>query len=263
MIARLLRAYRAEVHKGLRLRQVWAGPVVLLITLGLAPLLHPVARDGRSDYDFIAVVTPATLNLLGFLILLAGSASLVAQEIGGGSIRLFLVRPVRRREYLLAKFLAGATYAVLLTAMVAAGTWGIARALGELHGVAFGGELVHTGEDMARAYAIGAALSLLPMLAGVACALLASVCARSSGTAVTASVGLWLVMDTVKHPLGIDAYVFTTYLEAPWQIFVNRCDGLDAAWWPMAGWCAGVSLCTAIPALALAVLVLHRRNFSA
>ena len=263
MIARILRAYRAEVLKGVRLRQAWAGPVVLLAALGMAPLMHPVVRDGRSDYDFIALVTPATLNLLGFLLLLAGCASLIAQEIGSGSIRLFLVRPIRRSEYLLAKFLAGATYAVMLTAITAAGTWGIAWALGELHGVAFGGELVHTSEAMAQAYVIGAALSLLPMLAGVACALLASVCTRSSGTAVTVTVGFWLVMDMIKHPLGIDAYVFTTYLEAPWQIFINRCDGLDAAWMPMAGWCAGVSLCTAIPALALAVLVLHRRNFSA
>ena len=262
MIARILRAYMAELLKGVRLRQAWAGPVVLLLALGMAPLLHPVARDGRSDYDFIALVTPATLNLLGFLLLLAGCAGLVAPEIGGGSIRLFLVRPIRRSEYLLAKFMAGASYAVLLTAITAAGAWGIAWALGELHGVAFGGELVHSSESMAQAYLAGAALSLLPMLAGVACALLASVCARGSGTAVTVSVGLWLVMDMLKHPLGIDAYVFTTYLEAPWQVFVNRCDGLDAAWWPMAGWCAGVSVATAVPALALAVLVLHRRNFS-
>jgi len=263
MIGRLLRAYEAEVLKGLRLRQAWAGPLVLLAVLAAAPLMHPITRDGRSDYDFIALVTPATLNLLGFLMLLAGSASLMAQEIGSGSIRLFLVRPVRRSEYLLAKFLAGATYAAMLTAIVAAGTWAIAWALGELNGVAFGGELVHTGEDMAVAYAVGALLSLFPMLAGVACALLASACSRSSGTAVTATVGLWLAVDMVKHPLGIDRYVFTTYLEAPWQVFVNRCDGLDAAWWPMAGWCAGVSLCTAVPALALAVLVLHRRNFTA
>ncbi len=263
MIARILRAYAAELIKGVRLRQAWAGPVVLLIVLGMAPLAHPISRDGRSDYDFIALMTPSMLNLLGFLLLLAGCASLVAPEVGGGSIRLFLVRPIRRSEYLMAKFLAGSTYAVLLTAITAAGVWGIAWTLGELHGVAFGGELVHTSEAMAQAYMIGAALSLLPMLAGVACALLASVCARSSGTAVTVTVGLWLFMDMIKHPLGIDAYVFTTYLEAPWQVFVNRCDGLDAAWWPMAGWCAGVSAATAIPALALAVLVLHRRNFSA
>jgi ABC-type transport system involved in multi-copper enzyme maturation permease subunit len=262
MIARIWRAYLAEVIKGVRLRQAWAGPVVMLVALGIAPFMRSILRDGRSDYDFIAYVTPATLNLLGFLMLLAGCASLVAPEIGGGSIRLFLVRPVRRGEYLMAKFLAGASYAVLLTAITAAGTWATAWALGELHGVAVGGELVHTGEAMAQSYAIGAALSLLPMLAGVACALLASVCARSSGTAVAVSVGLWLGMDMVKHPLGIDAYVFTTYLETPWQIFVNRCDGLDAAWWPMAGWCAAVSVGTAVPALVLAALVLHRRDFS-
>lgn len=263
MIGRILRAYMAELIKGFRLRQAWAGPLVLMVVLATAPLLRPISRDGRSDYDFIALVTPATLNLLGFLLLLAGCASLVAPEIGGGSIRLFLVRPIRRSEYLLAKFMAGASYAVLLTGITASGAWGMAWAMGELHGVAFGGELVYTNESMAQAYLIGAALSLLPMLAGVACALLASVCARSSGTAVTVSVGLWLCIDMIKHPLGIDAYVFTTYLEAPWQIFVNRCDGLDAAWWPMAGWCAAVSVCTAIPAFALAVLVLHRRNFSA
>ncbi len=263
MMRRIWTAFIVEVLKALRQRHTLLGPLLVMAAVTAAALAHPMARDGRSDYDFVALATPATLNLLGFLLLLVWSACLISPELGSGAVRLFLVRPVGRGEYVAAKFMAAAGYAALLTAVTGLCAWTLAAALGELHGVDFGGELLHTREAMLSAYALGALLSLLPMWAGASCALFFSACTRNTGAAVTLSIGSWLALDLAKHPLGVEAWVFTTYLEAPWQVFVNRCDGLPASWTPMAWQCAAASLPVMAAALAGAVLVTSRRNLAA
>lgn len=263
MTRRVFRAWLGELLRAMRLWQTWAGPLTAGAAVGFTLLLRPVLRDARSDYGFIAQASPMALGLVGFVMLLVWCSGLLAPETGSGAIRLYLVRPIHRREYVLAKFLAGAAYAVLLLAVVGVTAWTVAFALGDMHGVDYGGELVHTREAMFTAWLAGGLLSLLPLWAGAALALLASACTRSTGTAVTVTLGAWLLLDLVKHPLGVDAWVFTTYLEAPWQVFINRCDGLDAPWTPMAWQCAAASLGVMLPALGCAMLALGRRDISA
>ncbi|MBW7863018.1 MAG: ABC transporter permease subunit [Candidatus Hydrogenedens sp.] len=263
MTRRVFLAWLAELLRAMRLWQTWAGPLMAGAAVGLTLPLRPVVRDGRSDYDFIAQASPMALGLVGFVMLLVWCAGLLAPETGSGAVRFYLVRPILRREYVLAKFLAGAAYAVLLLAVVGGASWGVAFALGDLQGVAYGGELVHTREAMFGAWLLGGLLSLLPLWAGASLALLASACTRSTATAAMVTLGVWLLLDLVKHPLGVDAWVFTTYLEAPWQVFVNRCDGLDASWSPMAWRCAAASLGVTLPSVGGAMLVLGRRDLTA
>ena len=144
MISRLWTVYAVELLKATRLKQTFVGPILVLLVVLCALLVHPVARDGASDYGFVAYVTPVALNSLGFLLLLAYCAGLVSQELNSGTIRQVLVRPVRRHEYMLAKLLLGMTYALLLAGIVAVSGWGIAYLFGEMTGVTFGGELVYT-----------------------------------------------------------------------------------------------------------------------
>ena len=262
MIIRVWRAYRAEVIKALRWRQTWIGPLLLLASVVLTVFVHPILRDNRSDYDFIALATPATVNLLGFVLLLIWTASLIAPEIGDGSFRLFLVRPVYRHEYVLAKFLAAVSYALLLLTVTGFFAWTFVFSFGEMNGVDVGGELLFTHESMVWAFLQGSLLCLLPMAAGAAIALLVSACSRSGAQAISVVLGFWLMLDMVKHPLHIDAWVFTTYLEAPWQIFINRCDGLDASWQPMISQCFMATMPVIFLGLLAAMLVIRRRDLS-
>ncbi len=263
MIRRIWQAYTMEVVKALRVRQTYVGPAVAAALIALAPLIHPLGLDASSDYGFIAYVTPLALNSLGFLLMLAYCSGLVSTELGNGSIRLTLIRPIHRHEYLLAKVLLGFTYALVLTVLVGAVSWGMTYAFGELTGVTFGGELVYTGEEMAQAYFTGMLLSLAPLCAGAAYAVFLSACTRSPVLAMSLSVGFWIVVDLVKHPLGIAPFVFTTHLETPWQVFIKRCDAIDAAWFPDVWYCLGSSGAVAAVCVGLAVAVLHYRNLSA
>ncbi len=263
MLGRIWTAYTVEIWKAIRRRQTFTGPALLLALLVVAPFVQGITRDGNSDYGYIAYVTPFALGLLGVMLLLIYCAGLVSQEMGGGSIRAVLVRPLRRHEYLAAKLMAGCTYALLLVVITVAGAWGAAYAMGDLIGVSFGGELLFSSDQMLNAYLLGSLLALAPLFAAASYGVMVSTFTRKPVVAMFLAVGAWVMVDIVKHPLGIDRFVFSSYLESPWQVFINRCDGMNVGWFPAAWQCLGISAVYSVAFAAIAMLVLHRRNFSA
>ncbi|MBN2307568.1 MAG: ABC transporter permease subunit [Candidatus Hydrogenedentes bacterium] len=260
MIRRVWIAYTLELAKAIRAKSTYVGPALVILAVLCTLLVHPVQQDGRSDYEFVAKATPLALNLLGWLLLLTYCAGLVSSELGSGSIRLLLVRPLLRREFLAAKLLHGMTYALVLTLCAAGTSWVVALTRGELVGVGFGGEVMYTAGQMLRAYLIGAALALIPQFAAVAYAVMASTLTRSTGAAVIATVGVWVLVDFVKYPLRVAPFLFSTYLEAPWQTFADRCNGFSTPWLPMGYYCLGTSLAALILFSCVATAALNRRN---
>lgn len=263
MIGRIWLLYRIEVFKATRRRQPYVGPVLLAALVLLSPLIRPLAKDGLQDYGFIAYVTPVALNFLGFIMLLTFASTLVVSETARGSVRALLLRPILREELILAKLLLGFSYAALLTAVVGLCAWLVAWWRGDLMGVHVGGELVFTTGEMWQSYVAGALLSLLPQWAGVSLGLLYSTLSRSTGMAISLSLGTWILVDLAKYPLGVAPFIFTTYLEAPWRIFSGRCDALDQPWMPMAASCAGASGVMIIVPVILAIAIFKRRNLGA
>ena len=262
MIRRIWIAYTVEFPKALQRSQTFLGPALVMAAVMGAAFVCGVSTDGVSDYGYIAYVTPLALNFLGFILLLIFCAGLLSQEMQSGSIRQVLVRPLYRHEYVLAKMLLGMTYAATLTILVALGSWCIASALGELTGVTYGGELIYTKEEMRTAYVLGALLGLAPQAAAVAYAVMFSALTRSTVGAVSGAVGLWLLIDLVKHPLQIERFVFFSYIESPWQVFAGRCDAIDVSWFPMVWYCLGTSAASAVVCAGVAMLVMHLRSLS-
>lgn len=262
-MARIFNAFGVEFSKAVRQKQTYIGPFVVLMILLAALIAQPVSRDGHQDYAYIAYVTPIAVNSAGFLLVLLYASMLISQELGSGSIRQILVRPIHRGEYLAAKFLLGCAFALLLALTSAGGAWGLAYAFGDLRGISFGGELVHGPEAMLSAYLGGLLLGLVPTFAGVACAVAVSTATRSSVTAVTVVIGGWLLVDLLKYPLGIEAWVFTTHLEGAWQVFNDRCLGLDSPWRPRLKQSLVSSGAVMAAALIAGAIILRRRNLTA
>lgn len=260
--ARIRAAYQVELSKALRQRITYLGPALVLLVILLALLIHPMRRDGISDYDFIAFATPLALNLLGFVLLLVFGASQVSSEMGSGTIRTVLVHPVLRHEYGLAKLLVIVTYALALTLAAAASAWLLVLLLGDMSGITYGGEVIYTDRDMRHTYLLGLGMNLLPQIAAAGFALMISTFTRSTGTAVAMALGLWIVSDIAKHPLNIAPYLFTSYTETSWMVFQERCDALSTATFPPAYyWLVATSLFTAVVCVVIALTVLRRRNF--
>jgi len=263
MMVRLWNAYTVELTKALHRKFSYVGPALVMLTALCMPRVRPMAHDEVSDYSSIAYVTPMALNLLGFMLLLMYCAALVSSEIGSGSICLSLLRPLRRHEFILAKILLGMTYAVALTASVTATAWVVAWALGDLRGVAYGGEIVYTGGEMFTAYVFGALLTLLPQWAAVAYAVMISSFTRSTGAAIGGAVGVWLMADVVKHPLHAAPFIFSSYLEIPWKVFINRCDGLAADWFPDTAYLIAACVGSILVFAAVTMIALSRRDLHA
>jgi len=260
MLGRVWLLYRIEVSKALRRRQAYAGPLLLVLVVLVSTFVYPIEQDGIADYGFIAYVTPLCLGFLGYVMLLVFCASLVASEMDHGAIRATLVRPVTRDDFLTAKVLAGYSYAVLLTAVVGISSWAVTWLQGDVLGVHLGGELVYADEQMIGAYLGGAFLSLLPQWAGASLAILFSTACRNAATAISLSLGTWIVLDLIKYPLNIAPFIFTTYLESPWQVFSQRCDARSFSWFPMLWQCALASGAVIGVSLFIALVIFRRRN---
>lgn len=264
MIRRILNAYYVELQKAARLRVTYVGPMLVAGAVLATLLQTPLDRDGVSDYRFVYDATTIALDMLGLLLVVIFCSGLIASELGRGTIRTVLVRPLRRFEFLLAKLLMGLTFGTVLLALAGTASWGLALIFGEVHGVEYGGESLYSGTGMAGTYIAAAAFSLFPLLALVAYALLMSTLNRSAAAAIGWSIGIWLLLDMVKNPLGIQPFVFSTYLE-PWQVFAQRCDGFpEMGWMPEDAlllvlvsvvWTAGL--------VAAAAAVLQRRSLHA
>lgn len=260
MFRRIVNAYRVELRKALRRKFTYVGPLLAVLIVASTLWVHPVARDGAGDYGFIAYASPMALNLLGFLFLLVYCAALVSSELDSGTVCLMMVRPLRRSEFIVAKLLLAMTYAALLAATVAASSWLAVFALGDLTGVTYGGEVIYTGITMIETYLIAAGLALFPLCAAAAYAVMISSLTRSTGAAVGGAVGLWIAVDIIKHPLRIAPFLFSTYLETPWQVFVERCDGLDPAWFPGAAYVMVSSAFSLAVFTVIAIAAFSRRN---
>lgn len=260
MIGRIWTAYRIEVAKALRRKFTLVGPLLLAFAVAALPLAREVARDGVADYAFVAYATPLVLDLLGLLLLLSYCATLVASDLARGTVCYMLVRPLRRHEYIAAKILLAVSYAALLEVTVVAASWAVVAVLGDLTGVTFGGEVVHTNLDMVSTYAVGAVLALAPLCAAAAFAVTVSSLTTSTGAAVGCAIGLWLLMDLAKYPLRVAPYLFSSYLEMPWQAFADQCDGLTRPWFPDTAYALASSAIAFALFTAVAMAALRARN---
>lgn len=260
-MGRVWTAYGIELAKALRSKGAYAGPLLLLLGALGALLARPISRDSVSDYAFVSFTTVTLLHGLGLFVTLIYCSGLVASEYTG-TLRVVMVRPLHRYEFLLAKLLHGMTYALALTVITAVAAWGLAWTFGDLRDVGSGGEQAFSASQMRSAYLLGALASLPPQWAAVAFALLVSVCVRNALSAAVLTVGLWLLMDFAKYPLHLDGMLFSSYLETPWGVFEAHCDGLDAPWLAairegLLASLAGIGIC-----FGAAALTFQRRNLA-
>lgn len=263
MIRRVLNVYFIELSRAIRLKSTFLGPVLMIIIILLTPFAYPIQQDSDSDYDFLAYVLPLSINIFGHFMTLIYAASLISVELNNGSIRMVLTRPIRRREYFAAKALHGITYVVALNAIALATAWCLVHILGNLSGIYFGDELIFTDGEMRQSLLMTMGFSFLPQCATVAFALLLSTTTRNTTAAIGAAIGCWLFIETLKYPLNISRYVYSTYAELPWAIFSDRCNAFDSSFLPQGYWGIGVSLVYILIFSGVGLFILGRRNIVA
>ena len=261
MMPRIWSALNVELVKLFRRRFTYVAPLLIVFIVGLSLIANPLWHDRTaSAYGYIAQSTQAALNLLGLLLLLLFSSSLMAGEVQDGTACMALVRPIRRVEFFLAKLFLTFLYAIMLTVSTALAAWFFAILFGELHGVTYGGELSYTNLEMVQCYLLGALLALLPQWAAAAYALMISTFMRTTVSATGLAIGLWICTDFAKHTLGLAPFLFTSYMDKPWSVFEKRCDLISATWMPDALYTAVTSILTILLFTSVSIWVFSRRD---
>ncbi len=263
MIRRILNAYLIEISRAIRLKSTFLGPAIIIIIVLLTPFAYPIQKDSKSDYDFLAYVLPFSINVFGHFMTLIYAASLISIELSNGSIRIALTRPLRRREYLAAKALHAATYMIALNLISLATAWALVHALGNLSGIYFGDELIFTDNEMRMTLLTTLTLTLLPQCTTISFALLLSTTTRNTTAAITAAIAAWIFVETIKYPLDIAPYIYSTYAESPWEVYTDRCNAFEPSFLPDAYWGIGVSLIFITLFTSLSLFILGRRNLTA
>ena len=235
----------------------------MIIIILLTPFAYPIQKDSDSDYDFLAYVLPLSINVFGHFMTLIYAASLISVELSNGSIRMALTRPLRRREYFIAKALHAITYAIVLNLIALSTAWALVHMLGNFSGIYFGDELIYTDNQMRKTLLATLALSFLPQCASISFALLLSTATRNTAAAIATAIGGWIVIEIIKYPLNIAPYIYSTYAETPWTVFNDRCNAWETSFLPDAYWGMGLSFVYILLFSSMALFILGRRNLVA
>ncbi|MBN2490660.1 MAG: ABC transporter permease [Planctomycetes bacterium] len=257
---RLLWCLRAEMTKLWRQRLPWVG---LGLAVGVAvlaawmnaevvPELRGAAAVPRNAFRFFAIGLRYGIAMGGFfLVLVAGL--MVAAETGQGTLKMVLVRPVKRTEVFLAKVLTVFQYALVLLLAVSLSA---ALVAGACPGSDFGAVIDPEYADPLHPYIYSdaaemwghllraVALLVLPLAAAAVVGLTVSVLVENpgvaSGTAVVAFLGLEIVKVFLERRPALQ-YLFNNYLpsivdNSYVRVLQGASEGLTDAFWPAGLW---------------------------
>ncbi|HEX7652566.1 MAG TPA: ABC transporter permease [Verrucomicrobiae bacterium] len=233
---------RNELTKAMRRKLPYFG----LLILGLVAFITYFAAGRMNNgstvngWGYLAFSMQLIFTDIGPIFVTVFAAMLLSEETGTGTIRSLLAAPIHRWELYLAKATVGLLYALALSFSALLGSWLLAKThyhFGHI-GDSFG--TIYAQRQVLREFVIGYLLSWIPLAALVMYGLLIGTLVRSSGAAVATAIGCLILIDFTKHWLGIESYIFTTYITYPWVNLQQMAQGMDYAWlpdvWKMAGW---------------------------
>ena len=161
------------------------------------------------------------------------TGDLLAGEANSGTFRLILTRPISRVKLVMAKFIAGWLYAVLLVAVMAILSIGIGLILfgpGDLM-VVTNKVNVFSANDLLWRFGCAYAYGILSMTTVAALSFLLSSMADNSIGPIIGTVamitGITIISTVGASLLGpVNRYLFTSYLPS-WQLFFQSGNGLS------------------------------------
>jgi ABC-type multidrug transport system ATPase subunit/ABC-type transport system involved in multi-copper enzyme maturation permease subunit len=198
----------------------------------------------------------------------------IAGELGRGTLRNLLLRPVTRVQAALGKLaaqllLVACAYALLAGTALAASAWlfdfhGVAEILpdGQRYDLVAAGELV---PELRRALAA----PLLPLIAYSALGLFAGTLARGAAAALALGLGLYAFLDlarTIARGFGLEGGLPSAYLPSPLgdtsflAFYADVAQGVSNAHFAFAATALAAPAAWAALAFAATVLILARRS---
>ncbi len=232
----ILPVLRNEIVKSLRSKIAYLGIVAVCLVCVLSFIFTRNLTIGGTlnGWGFIGFTLQGAFVDVGLIFIAIFAALLVAEETGTGTARVVLSSPIWRWEFFLAKMLMGLLYVTVLyiITLVVAFVLGALRyefgAITDSAGLIYGkGEVL---KNLAAAFFLG----WIPLSAIVPFGVLLSSFTKRGSHATGVVVGTLVLVEALKHILGVAPYVFTTHIGTSWSIFQEVTQGLAYEWFPEA-----------------------------
>jgi ABC-2 type transport system permease protein len=244
MITRILRIFSVEFYKLIRQRLFYVALFLLCITVLGSIFADKLFSSGKDPVSGFTILAQALLNgfKIGAILILIFSSLTVAGEMTAGTMKMVLIRPYRRSEWLCARILVLCAL-ILITVLVI-----------ELLGTAIAWQLygfkdvtdpliqdyVHLQKAVMLRYMLYSfVLVFIPLLTIAFLGLLVSTVVREVGSAVALAILIYLALEYLLGGFfdNLAPYSFTYYLDwylATWRDLsqgilgdINRFQAID------------------------------------
>jgi len=176
-----------------------------------------------------------------YLLLVLGAMSL-SREFSLGTAKTFLVLPVTRRSWLMAKLASLLLLAAALALLVSGMGIALAALAPGWSALRQEGLVLAGGAELARQLAAATGLTILLLAPVCAFGLLIGLHFASSGAAVGVAILLGVILETAANlvdPVG--RFVFLAYVPKPFSLIGRLGRGLPYDWSGLTGWGLGVA----------------------
>ena len=254
---------KIELEKIIRKRSVlWIVLAVLAIQIGAGFFEHS-ARLANDDLGTGFQVTVFSLKIclqLLALIILAYSSMTLSEEIATGTAKMILVRDVKRRNFILGKFIALACLSTVLVVFYHLVSLVLGYFFGGLMAIKEGDYLLFSASELSTAFFGGMGLTVVAMIALVAFGCFVSILIKGSGGAVATAIVIYFFMQILSQMNLIQKYLFTRYLLLPVDNMARLVEGIYVDWARYVWWAVGVSAVSVVVFLTLSIVIFNKRD---
>ena len=241
---------------------LWIALFILAIQIAAAFFEHSTLladADLGTGFRVTVFSLKICLQLLA-LILLALSSMTLSEEIATGTAKIILVRGVKRRDFILGKFIAMVCISTVLVGFYHLIGLMLGHFLGGLVAVKEGEFLLFSAADLFKGFFGGMALTLCAVIALVAMGCLVSILIKGSGGAVGTGIVIYFFMQILSQIDLFQKYLFTRYLFLPIDNMEKLAEGIYVDWARYAWWTIGVSAGSILIFLTVGIIIFNKRD---
>ena len=254
---------KTELEKLIRKRSTFLIVFIILgIQIAAAFFEHSTrltSDDLGTGFQVSVFSLKICLQLLALILLVLSSMTL-SEEIATGTAKIILVRGVKRRNFILGKFIALVLVGTVLVVFYHLAGLILGHFLGGLVAIKEGEFLLFTAADLFKGFLGGMFLTLFSMIALVALGCFVSILIKGSGGAVGTGIVIYFFMQILSQIDLFQKYLFTRYLFLPIDNMAKLAEGIYVDWARYAWWTAGVSSASVLIFLCLGIVIFNKRD---